>query len=63
MVQPGQLQIPCWKGMAYGIEASPDLLSWSPLATVTNLNLSGGIQWTDPSAPGEATRFYRAVKQ
>ena len=63
MPQPGVLQIQCWKGMCYSVETSPDLLTWRPLATVTNLNLKGGTQWTDPDAPGQSTRFYRAVKQ
>jgi len=63
MPQPGQLHIQCWKGMVFGIETSSNLLTWTPLATVTNLNLMGGVQWTDAEAPGPATRFYRAVKQ
>jgi len=33
------------------------------VATVTNLNISGGVQWTDPDFPSQATRFYQAVKQ
>ena len=61
MPQAGELQVQCWKGMAYRIEASPDLLSWTPLATVTNL--TGKLQWIDPDAPGQATRFFRAVNQ
>ena len=60
MSQPGQLQIQCWKGMSYSVESSPDLRDWNPLATVTNL--TGKLQWTDPDAPGQSTRFYRAVK-
>ncbi len=59
----GQLHIQCWKGMAYRIETSPDLLTWTPQATVTNLNLRGGISWTDPSVPGPGARFYRTIKQ
>lgn len=62
MSQPGQLHIQCWKGMAYRIEASPDLSAWTPLATVTNLNVTGGVRWTDPSVPGPSARFYRVVK-
>jgi hypothetical protein len=61
MPQPGEVHIQCWKGMAYRIEASPDLLSWTPMVTVTNL--SGTLQWTDPDGPGRGTRFYRAAKQ
>jgi hypothetical protein len=59
MTQPGQLKIPCWKDMVFGIEGSINLLTWTPLATVTNLNLAGGLQWTDPDAPGPAARYYR----
>ncbi len=63
MPHAGELHIQCWKGMAYWVESSPDLGTWTPLALVTNLNLMGGIQWTDPDALGQSTRFYRAVKQ
>jgi hypothetical protein len=63
MARAGQLKVQCWKGMAYRIDSSADLLNWTPLATVTNQNLTGGIQWTDPAVPGPATRFYRAAKQ
>jgi len=59
----GQLHIQCWKGMAYRIETSPDLLTWTPQATVTNPNLRGGISWTDPSVPAPGARFYRTIKQ
>jgi hypothetical protein len=62
MAQAGQLHLQCWKGMAYRIESSSDLSAWTPLATVTNLNVTGGVQWADPSAPAPAARFYRAVK-
>ncbi len=61
MPNPGELHIQCWKGMAYSIEGSPDLSTWSPLATVTNL--TGTLQWTDRDAPGPVARFYRALKQ
>lgn len=62
MLVPGELHIQCWKGMAYRVETSPDLLTWNPEATATNLNLNGGIQWTDPGVPGSSACFYRAVK-
>jgi enediyne biosynthesis protein E4 len=61
MPSVGQLRIQCWKGMACTIESSPDLISWTPLATLTNLNLTGGMQWTDPTAPGRTAYFYRVV--
>ena len=59
MVSPGELHVPCWKGMGCGIEGSTDLLNWTALATLTNLNVSGGIQWIDPAAAGTRVRFYR----
>ena len=62
MPQPGDLHIQCWKGMAYTIEASSDLENWAPLSTLTNLNLAGGLQWTDPSAATQSVRFYRAQR-
>jgi hypothetical protein len=61
MPQPGELHVQCCKGMAYRVEGSADLSTWRRLATVTNL--TGKLQWTDPDAPGQSTRFYRAVKQ
>jgi hypothetical protein len=63
MPQPGVLHLQCWKGMSYQIEASPDLQSWTPRVTVTNFNLTGGVQWTDPDVPSPSARFYRAVRQ
>jgi hypothetical protein len=62
MSSPGEVNIQCWKGMTYQLEGSPDLASWTPLATVTNLNLKGGIQWSDPGVPGPSACFYRGVK-
>jgi enediyne biosynthesis protein E4 len=61
MPSPGEVQIQCWQGMAYQVEGSPDLASWTPLATVTNL--TDKLQWTDTNAPVQSARFYRAVKQ
>ena len=63
MPQPGELHIQCWKGMVYRIEGSPDLSAWTPLVTVTNLNLKGGVQWTDSETSNRSAHFYRAVKQ
>lgn len=61
MPSPGELHIQCWKAMAYRIEGSPNLATWAPLATVTNL--TGKLQWTDSNAPGQSARFYRAARQ
>jgi hypothetical protein len=61
MPSPGEMYIQCWKGMAYRVEGSPDLATWTPLTTVTNL--TGRLQWMDTNAPGQDRRFYRAAKQ
>ncbi len=63
MPNPGELHIQCWKGMAYRIETSPDLLTWTPQVTLTNLSLKGGKSWRDPSLPDDSARFYRATKR
>jgi hypothetical protein len=62
MAQPGELHLQCWKGMAYTIEGSSDLSRWAPLISLTNLNLTGGLQWTDPDAAIQSARFYRAQR-
>ncbi|MHC1766226.1 MAG: Calx-beta domain-containing protein [Verrucomicrobiia bacterium] len=43
----------------YSLESSPELHTWSPLATVTNL--AGQAEWVDGPTVGQTTRFYRAV--
>lgn len=60
MSRPGTLEILCWRGMTFSVEASSNLTTWTGLATLTNLNLTGKIQWTDPDASTESFRFYRA---
>jgi len=60
MPVPGQLHVQCWRGMAYQVASSPDLATWTPLATVTNLGSK--LQWTDTNAPGQTSCFYRVVK-
>jgi enediyne biosynthesis protein E4 len=61
MPSAGQLRIQCWKGMACTIQSSPDLITWTPRATLTNLNLTGGMQWTDQTVPGPTAHFYHVV--
>jgi hypothetical protein len=61
MERAGELQIQCWKGMAYAIECSTNLLDWGALATVTNL--TGKLTWSDPKPPSLSACFYRVVKQ
>jgi len=43
------------------IEASPDLLQWTPLAT--NDFRSGSLYFTDPQSTAWPSRFYRARTQ
>lgn len=44
-------------GWEYAVQASPDLVVWTPLT-----NVGGGVAWVieDPAAPGWERRFYRA---
>jgi hypothetical protein len=60
MPRPGELRLQCWKGMTYTIEGSSDLATWTSLISLTNLNLTGGLQWSDPGAATQSARFYRA---
>jgi len=46
-------------GGQYQIEASTDLVQWTPLVTLTNTY--GTVQFTDASATNLPQRFYRAV--
>ena len=43
----------------YSLESSPDLHTWWPLATVTNL--TGKAEWVEVPPVGQAAGFYRAV--
>jgi len=49
------------RGFQYDIEASTDLVTWSPAGTLTITNLSGTAQVIDTNAPSSSRRFYRAV--
>jgi uncharacterized delta-60 repeat protein len=44
----------------YSLESSPDLRTWLPLATVTNL--TGTVEFADPEAALSARRFYRVIQ-
>jgi hypothetical protein len=59
MARPGELGIRCWQGMQFRVEASSDLVNWTPLATVTNV--TGTLIFADPAAVGLRQRYYRAV--
>jgi hypothetical protein len=47
-------------GQAYRIDASTNLVDWSPLTTITNIY--GTTQFTDDSATNAPHRFYRAIQ-
>lgn len=47
-------------GVAYLLEASPNLATWTGVATVTNV--TGTLTFTDATAAGQSPRFYRAVE-
>ena len=46
-------------GESYAIQASTNLLDWSPLATITNL--TGTVKFSDSAATNYTQRFFRAV--
>lgn len=62
MPRPGELRLQCWNGMAFAVEGSSNLLTWTPLVTATNVNLTGGVEWADPGAATQSVRFYRTER-
>ena len=46
-------------GHTYKVEASTNLLHWTPLATP--LNTTGSFTLIDPDAPNHPVRFYRVI--
>jgi hypothetical protein len=56
---PGEFRVQSWKGMAFEVQASTNLIQWSPMTTVTNL--TGTLEFTDPDAANHLQRFYRTV--
>ncbi len=58
---PGQFRIRSWKGMAFTVEASPDLTNWSPLGAMTNL--TGTLAFTDSALGNLPQRFYRVISK
>lgn len=61
--QPAQFSIRGGRFMQYEIDSSPDLVTWSPIGTVTITNLNGAAQITDTNPPAADQRFYRAVSR
>ena len=55
----GVVRIQSWRSMVFDVQASNDLQQWSPLTTVTNL--TGPLEFTDPRAASQGSRFYRTV--
>jgi len=55
----GQFRIRSWKGMAFSVEASPDLSNWSPLGTVTNE--TGTLTFSDPAPATVPQKYYRVM--
>jgi hypothetical protein len=45
-------------GLRFELQASTDLLAWTPLTTITNV--AGAVSWTDSSPARPNVRFYRA---
>jgi hypothetical protein len=48
-------------GLSYTIEASSDLVTWTPVTTLTPAN--GTLNFTDPNGTNLGHRFYRAKQQ
>jgi uncharacterized delta-60 repeat protein len=55
---PFQMLLTGVPGSKYGIQASTDLIAWTPLMTVTNI--CGRVQFGDPGSTNFNRRFYRA---
>jgi hypothetical protein len=63
MTQAGKLQVRCWKGQCFTLETSTDLRQWQSLATLTNANAAGTLEFSDEEVVQHLTRFFRAVKR
>jgi hypothetical protein len=50
------------RGFQYDIQASTDLQTWAPIATITITNLNGTAQIVDTNTPAFNRRFYRAAQ-
>jgi len=56
-----QMTVAARKGTKQSIEVTSDLVNWTPLASVTNLD--GAAKFLDPSAHDLPQRFYRVVEK
>jgi enediyne biosynthesis protein E4 len=57
---PGRFHFRTWRGHVLTVETSSDLTTWNSIATVTNL--SGAVEFTDPSTAVSPQRFYRVLQ-
>ena len=48
-------------GAWYHVEYSTNLLDWSPICT--NQVVNGSIDFVDPDAPSDQSRFYRTIPE
>jgi hypothetical protein len=55
----GAFKIQCWKGMAFEIQTSTNLIDWLTASTITNL--AGSLEFADLDVAGQPRRFYRTV--
>ena len=58
-VVAGTFAVRSWKGMPFEIQAATNLMDWTSVATVTNLD--GTLKFEDPNAISHPRRFYRSV--
>jgi len=56
-----QLRIEGGLGCTYTIEASSDLVNWTPIASLDNTN--GTLEFADPAAQNSNYRFYRVMEE
>jgi enediyne biosynthesis protein E4 len=56
----GGFQIQCWTGQSFEVQASTDLVNWTPVATVTNE--TGTLVFEDMDADQHDCRYYRVAK-
>jgi hypothetical protein len=49
------------RNLPFDIQSSSDLMTWSPVGSVTITNLDGTTRIVDSNAPSSGNRFYRAV--